>query len=205
MPIKCTLCLKKRDLNLYYRRKNGKYRTDCKICFAKRRKKYYLENKEHILEVQKVRIRLPHVKERNRALDKKRVIFYKESKQIQKYRKNLKDKKCSICKKNLPISEFWKNQSNKSGLNPACKTCYRIKSAKKIYGVDITELLIEQNNKCAICGDKFDKYIAVDHDHKTGQARGLLCRYCNGLLGFSKEDISRLKLSIQYLIIKKSQ
>src|SRR6266404_9057976 len=39
-----------------------------------------------------------------------------------------------------------------------------------------------QRGCCAICGKSRDKLV-TDHDHKTGQFRGLLCIFCNGLLG----------------------
>jgi hypothetical protein len=43
------------------------------------------------------------------------------------------------------------------------------------------------------------KYLAVDHCHKTGKIRGLLCHYCNIALGGFKDSIESLKKAIKYL------
>lgn len=62
------------------------------------------------------------------------------------------------------------------------------------------ELFIEQDNKCSICGTSFEDTKAfVDHDHKTGKVRGLLCTQCNTLLGMAKDDTEILDAAIQYL------
>lgn len=48
-------------------------------------------------------------------------------------------------------------------------------------------LLAKQDGKCAICGidlpSAADKDACLDHDHKTGFVRGVLCRNCNGIEG----------------------
>src|ERR1035437_4020401 len=58
--------------------------------------------------------------------------------------------------------------------NGLCNSCYK---RYNVYDVDIVAMLIMQSNKCAACGDVFvsDKDAFVDHDHVTGNVRGLLC------------------------------
>jgi hypothetical protein len=79
---------------------------------------------------------------------------------------------------------------------------------KQRYGITINEyndLLVKQNVRCAICDstntkDGKAKKFYIDHDHKTGKIRGLLCRHCNLLLGFSNDDVNILLKSINYLL-----
>lgn len=62
-------------------------------------------------------------------------------------------------------------------------------------------LLNKQNNLCAICElpEKNGKNLAIDHCHKTGKLRELLCRNCNTALGFLNDNIEILKKAIKYL------
>lgn len=67
-------------------------------------------------------------------------------------------------------------------------------------------ILNKQNGLCAICNqketskDKFGtRMLAVDHNHKTGKVRGLLCYRCNTGIGRFNDDIKLLKNSINYL------
>lgn len=63
-------------------------------------------------------------------------------------------------------------------------------------------LLDGQGHSCAICGyyDLTDgKRLAVDHDHKTGRIRELLCGSCNRGLGFFNDSIEKLQQAIRYL------
>jgi hypothetical protein len=63
-------------------------------------------------------------------------------------------------------------------------------------------MLMEQNNCCAICDTSADKLklgLVVDHDHRTGEARKLLCNDCNQALGRIKENKNIALRLINYL------
>lgn len=61
-------------------------------------------------------------------------------------------------------------------------------------------LIEAQGNACAICGDHGQRRaLAVDHDHLTGQVRGLLCDRCNPMLGYARDNIAVLEAAIEYL------
>lgn len=73
---------------------------------------------------------------------------------------------------------------------------------QRTYGLskgDYARMFLAQGQVCWICRKPSRiRSLAVDHDHETGQVRGLLCRNCNyGLLGmFSIADMER---AIDYL------
>lgn len=54
-----------------------------------------------------------------------------------------------------------------------------------------------QPGHCDICGK--DGMRDADHNHQTGQSRGLLCRACNQGLGYFQDDVKRLQQAIIYL------
>lgn len=62
-------------------------------------------------------------------------------------------------------------------------------------------LAMEQNQfgRCAICGQTPKRGLVVDHDHETGDVRGLLCFSCNSGLGFFRDNIRLLAGAIVYL------
>ena len=75
----------------------------------------------------------------------------------------------------------------------------RASHLKAKYGLTLGQfnlMLANQNGCCSICGGPplggSGKTFHVDHDHSTGQIRGLLCGHCNtglGLLGDSREGL----------------
>jgi len=73
---------------------------------------------------------------------------------------------------------------------------------KKQYGISLNEYNLmksAQGNKCAICGNIPKETLQVDHCHKTGFVRGLLCRGCNSGIGGLRDDIKILRSAIKYL------
>ena len=56
-----------------------------------------------------------------------------------------------------------------------------------------------QEGKCAICGC-FLKKANTDHDHKTGEVRGLLCQRCNRALGRFADSVVLIQAALVYLL-----
>lgn len=70
------------------------------------------------------------------------------------------------------------------------------------YGLTSTQvnsILIDQKGLCAICGCSIVERPHVDHDHKTGKVRGLLCLSCNVGLGHFGDSVAKLRDAIEYL------
>ena len=72
---------------------------------------------------------------------------------------------------------------------------------------DYHDLLVKQDNKCAICKKEEAakhqngkiKRLSVDHHHDSGKIRGLLCTKCNTAIGLFKESTEILLSAIEYL------
>ncbi len=63
------------------------------------------------------------------------------------------------------------------------------------------DLMDEQRERCAICGEKNGdgRELHADHDHATGKIRGLLCFKCNTALGLFRDSPRLLARAIVYL------
>ena len=70
------------------------------------------------------------------------------------------------------------------------------------YGITIDEYdarFKDQGGVCAICYEPAEGRLYVDHDHETGEVRGLLCRDCNSALGLLRDNTDRMRSAIKYL------
>lgn len=116
-------------------------------------------------------------------------------------------KTCTRCGEEKSLSEYYKNNSQKSGLQSKCKPCHekaKVKSRVAAYGLtleDYRNLFIKQDNKCAICKQDLvlKKHTHIDHCHKTNKVRGLLCHGCNTAIGLFKESQDVLESAREYL------
>lgn len=59
-------------------------------------------------------------------------------------------------------------------------------------------MLSEQAGRCAICQDRPPR-LYIDHDHATGEVRGLLCNRCNVALGFLRDSPEAAIAAAMYL------
>ncbi|MGH8986882.1 MAG: endonuclease VII domain-containing protein [Acidimicrobiia bacterium] len=79
----------------------------------------------------------------------------------------------------------------------------RLGHLRRTFGLTLEDyelLLAPQLGGCAICGEAPGKIsLHVDHDHESGEVRGLLCFRCNGGLGQFKEQPTRLLRAADYL------
>lgn len=129
-------------------------------------------------------------------------------------------KRCYKCNKWKPLCEYSPDPRKKGGTQARCKSCmaewqrkYRATSRGKTatedtnlrrrYGLSMDEynaILAAQDGLCAICkGPPGARRLAVDHDHETGEVRGLLCPNCNRGIGNFRDDPSLLRAAIEYL------
>lgn len=129
-----------------------------------------------------------------------------------------KSKWCPQCLKVKPASAFYMERTASSGLTSACKACtfdkrkeYYKKNRTTLirlgrYRRGMTEnlaqsILESQGNACGICRKPLltPRQWTIDHDHKTGTNRGLLCYSCNSGLGQFSDCEDTLKAAIKYL------
>lgn len=109
----------------------------------------------------------------------------------------------------LKVIERYYPSKNKvyEGLEVGSRQYQRASVLKNKYSIDNERLKLlyeSQSFKCAICSrtedeaGKFD----IDHCHKSGHVRGLLCRSCNLGLGMFSDNTGILSLAIKYLNTK---
>lgn len=151
-------------------RKDG-LQDNCKSCIKVTRREHYDQNKQSILQYKK------------------------------EYRKTNKEKR----------SQYMRNyyQINKISLNKKRKLTRRADCLRREFGMTLeqrNQMLLSQKNCCAICHIEYSEYyknkkrdFCIDHDHKTGKVRALLCDLCNKMLGMSGDNPSRLRDGAAYL------
>ena len=77
----------------------------------------------------------------------------------------------------------------------------QLKDRFKITPERYWEMYFNQNGLCKICGKPqcVGTKLDVDHDHVTGEVRGLLCRHCNAGIGMLKDSIVLIRKALRYL------
>ena len=119
---------------------------------------------------------------------------------------------CSSCNKDKDISEYFKRSRSPDGIGRYCITCTRKKVLEKSYGISLEEyesMLNKQDKSCKCCGTKDPNGWAtskkkkfsfvVDHCHKTGKIRGLLCNSCNIGIGGLQDSSEGVLKAYNYL------
>lgn len=134
-------------------------------------------------------------------------------------------KRCARCRVHKPTLEFSRARSSSDGLYSYCKPCSveknrewyeanrpalkerrRARDRRTMYGLSAEahrDLFERQAGVCAICGRDgavgHKEVLAVDHCHRTGEVRGLLCDSCNRGIGLLCDDPELLRVAAIYL------
>lgn len=133
-------------------------------------------------------------------------------------------KKCKSCGETKHVTEFYGRAASKDGLAYNCSPCSdevakrwnqkhkdkrfetrRSSHLRRNFGITLEqyrELLLKQDESCAICKrhiSEFNQELAVDHNHTTGEIRGLLCTNCNYRLVAKHTDSNLLRTIADYL------
>lgn len=83
-----------------------------------------------------------------------------------------------------------------------CKVHYNIWRAYRIDPAHYDRMWAEQGGTCAICRGKCQRHgdrLSVDHDHQTGEVRGLLCAICNLGIGALRDDAELFRRAADYI------
>jgi Recombination endonuclease VII len=88
--------------------------------------------------------------------------------------------------------------------SPETKLITRNSNLKQKFGIDIEqfeEMKRAQGNACAICKQEpqNERELVVDHNHLTGEIRGLLCYSCNSAIGHLKENPDLFMEAYEYM------
>lgn len=128
-------------------------------------------------------------------------------------------KRCPRCDTTKAKEFFGRNRSNADGRQVYCRDCQnrsvrewnaahpeavRARQFRRKYGItldDYEQMLDAQGGVCAICRNECVRreVLSVDHDHETGEVRGLLCHRCNTAIGLLDDDPDRLAAGQMYL------
>ncbi|MFD5836918.1 endonuclease VII domain-containing protein [Streptomyces collinus] len=113
-------------------------------------------------------------------------------------------KLCRTCGEIKPHSEWHRNATASDGLSTRCKACRAVQGRqghlRRQYGITEAErdgLIASQAGVCCICLSAVPEH--VDHCHKTGRVRGVLCFSCNAALGQFKDRPDAIRRAAAYV------
>ena len=173
----CSVCKNQKSLDdFYFKKDRGKHASQCKSCTKDRAVESVRRNKEKVTE-------------------------YKAD----YYQKNKTKIRSQINEWQALNEDYLKEHSKKRYQEN--KVEHRSRGLIKRYGIDSEEynhMLLEQGGTCKICKspdhkNKRVKFFAVDHNHETGQVRGLLCHSCNRAIGLLQDKVEIIEAAAEYI------
>lgn len=192
----CCTCKETKPLDQFYKNSGAKdgYQARCKKCGKEDQRKRYTANPGKL-----------------RDYERKRYVANPERKKAnsgKRYAANTEAAKKYGCDWRQANPERTKETARRYGIiyRELHSEQMREGKIKQLYSITADEYfsrLMEQGGKCAICRSdtpgRGNKHFSIDHCHKTGNVRGLLCDRCNRGLGMLREDVTILEAAVSYL------
>lgn len=123
---------------------------------------------------------------------------------------------CTVCGATFMLAQSNAKRRRKTCGEPECqqenlRRLARAKPMRDVYRItedDYQRMFRGQHGKCAICGETdpsnptraTSDRLCVDHDHRSGTVRGLLCHPCNTGLGYFRDNTERMAAAVKYLL-----
>jgi len=117
---------------------------------------------------------------------------------------NATEKRCTRCGETKKIDSFYKEKRNRDGRMSHCIECFGLKQTnthrQSKYGIttaDYKAMVEAQGGRCKVCDQ--EAKLVIDHCHRGGQVRALLCDRCNRLLGIADDSQDLLVRAVEFL------
>ena len=187
----CTQCKEWKSRDLFNKRsaKADGLQSECRACHTERCRKYRKENPKKIEES----LRKSREKHRDKINEKARAYAQQNRQKIRE-----------CCRKSR-LNNLEQYRERERAYYHANKNKIREKTLKAKYGIALSQynmILAMQEFKCACCETEDpggNGSFNVDHDHNTGQIRGLLCQNCNAGIGQLGDTIEGILNAVRYL------
>jgi len=98
--------------------------------------------------------------------------------------------------------EELRERLDKAGIPHLGKNSHSLSKMHYVYGLTTEEylrMLDKQNGNCAICEEHWGSKLVIDHNHKTGKIRGLICERCNRFVGYIENHPTLIPKIKKYL------
>lgn len=160
-------------------------------------KNWYAKNKEVVLAKQRVRSAKNYQEKKEEYKARSRRWRLENPEKMQELQKQYQEKNKEKIRKRS--KEWYLNNRERASANTRKQKLASFGMTQE----DYVFMLKAQGGTCAICGKinptQTKKRLHIDHDHATGEVRGLLCHHCNAGLGAFKDSVEYLRLAIAYL------
>lgn len=117
---------------------------------------------------------------------------------------HLFDSRCKDCK--YAENSAWRKEHKDKIMEYRAKDTWTLKKRCARYGMSETQfwdMYTDQNKQCKICCLEIEaENSAIDHNHSTGEIRGILCKTCNRALGLFRDSPKVLENALDYLMLE---